>query len=256
MAEYIFVDENHVILTDEQARDALKRTNDSQYLSDGQGVVKVPKERWNVAQSFERNYWLEQSVGATEDRNEDHRSNFDGYSAVRQLHFSHAIELGCGPFTNLRLIAGACRVDSCTLLDPLAGEYQKHPNHTYDDRRLKIRGSWLDRLLAKNVLLRAARRVLRRFWPGSLTTTIPVKRLLACPIEEMPLDCAYDLIVIINVIEHCFDIDRVFENILRIAKPGAVLIFADRYYDHATVAPNGLRGLATTRVTRCWSTAA
>jgi SAM-dependent methyltransferase len=52
----------------------------------------------------------------------------------------------------------------------------------------------------------------------------------------MPTDTQYDLIVLINVIEHCYDIERVFESIRAIARENAVLVFGDRYYEHARVA--------------------
>jgi SAM-dependent methyltransferase len=136
----------------------------------------------------------------------------------------------------LRLIATTCRVARCTLLDPLIDSYLGHPNHTYDREWLRSDASRLSRVLGKNRPLRAVRRVLRALWPASLGTKTPVDRLLATSIEDMPVEGTYDLIVIINVIEHCYDIDRVFGNILKIAKPGAILVFADRYYDHETVA--------------------
>lgn len=236
MTEYFYLDEHHNILTDDQARDALQKTNDSKYLSDGQGVVRVPKERWHVAQDFERRFWLEKSFSATEDRNSDHLQHFDGYRVLRGLHFDHAIELGCGPFTNLRLIASQCDVKQCTLLDPLIESYQDHPNHTYCARWLRTGATSLDHFLSANILLRAVRRGLRRLLPRSLEKRVRVDRLLACPIEEMPLDTKHDMIVIINVIEHCYDIQQVFENIRRISMPGAMLVFADRYYDHQLVA--------------------
>jgi SAM-dependent methyltransferase len=64
---------------------------------------------------------------------------------------------------------------------------------------------------------------------------IPISTFLSTPIEEMPTNGKYDLIVIINVIEHCYDINLVFDNIIKIASPNAILVFHDKYYDHQQV---------------------
>ncbi|MBK8020936.1 MAG: hypothetical protein IPK19_05770 [Chloroflexi bacterium] len=48
----------------------------------------------------------------------------------------------------------------------------------------------------------------------------------------MPIDDHYDLTVIINVIEHCFDIDQVFQHSCRQRQ---VLRFSDKYYTHDEV---------------------
>lgn len=236
MTDYFFLDENHNILTDEKARSAHHQRNDAAYLSNGFGVVKVPRERWQVAQEFERRFWMEKSTTAKEDRNEDHLRNFDGYAALRGKHFRHAIELGCGPFTNLRLIAPLCRIDRCTLLDPLIESYLHHEHNTYDINWLRSETNQLNEFLGKHIALRAVRRCVRKLWPQSLRKMTRVDQLLPCPIEELPSEMKYDLIVIINVIEHCYDIHQVFERIRAIAQPGAMLVFADRYYDHSVVA--------------------
>jgi len=105
-SEYHFTDENTQMHKGEEARQLLAEVNDAAYLSDGQGVVKVPEERWQTAQRFERKGWMEHWVGAADDRNYDHMRRFDGYRALQGRSFDHAIELGCGPFTNARLRNG------------------------------------------------------------------------------------------------------------------------------------------------------
>ncbi|HKV40727.1 MAG TPA: class I SAM-dependent methyltransferase [Blastocatellia bacterium] len=236
MTDYFYLDETHKILTGPEAREALSHQNDAQYLTDGQGVVRVPLSRWETAQQFERRYWMEMNPDAKEDRNEDHFQYFEGFSVLRGRQFDHAIELGCGPFTNLRLIAQVCSVKECTLLDPLVETYLTHPNRTYDQHLLHSETNPLYHALGKSKPLRAGRRVLRKLWPASLKMTTKIGRLLPCAIEDMPVDRTYDLIVIINVIEHCYDVQRVFENVRALAHPGTVLVFADRYYSHETVA--------------------
>lgn len=49
-------------------------------------------------------------------------------------------------------------------------------------------------------------------------------------IEEFQTDYRFDLILMINVIEHCFDTSKVFEKILQIAKNRAIFVFHERYY--------------------------
>ena len=50
--------------------------------------------------------------------------------------------------------------------------------------------------------------------PVTVSGSVPIGRLVASPIEEMPLDRKYDLVVMENVIEHCYDAELVFANIL------------------------------------------
>ena len=59
--------------------------------------------------------------------------------------------------------------------------------------------------------------------------------LIPTSIEEMPTDGKYDLIIIINVIEHCYDINLVFDNILKISSPNTILVFHDKYFDNQQV---------------------
>ena len=68
--------------------------------------MKVDATRWQEAQRFERKTWMEQNLGAVDDRNEFHKQEFGGYQAIAGRTFENVIELGCGLlFTNLRLIA-------------------------------------------------------------------------------------------------------------------------------------------------------
>jgi SAM-dependent methyltransferase len=236
MEKKIFLDETHRVLTGEEAEAALRQRNDAPFLNPDKGVVRVSKERWDAAQRFERDYWLEKSSGCDDDRNHEHYRHFDGYSALRGKTFEDAIELGCGPFTNLRLISQECAIRRCTLLDPLLEQYARHSKRTYDERWLHSKHNRLYRRLGSARPARALRRLLGVVAPGWLRGKTPVRRLLPCPIEEMPLDHTYDLIVLINVIEHCYDLDLIFDNILKIARPNALLVFSDKYYDREKIA--------------------
>jgi hypothetical protein len=231
--QFWFVDATGRVLRGEEARVALEHKNDAEFLTEHNGIVSVPQTRWKEAQEFEQKYWLER-VSTRDDRNEDHAAEFAGYGAIRNRTFSHAIELGCGPFTNLRIISSGCFIQSCSLLDPLIGSYLDMPNCRYNQQALHCDGT-LMRKLAANLPLRIIRRGLRQIAPQVLrrgVQDIPIKRLVASSIEDMQTDgLTCDLIVIINVIEHCYDIHRVFENIKRIAATNAILVFADKYYE-------------------------
>jgi SAM-dependent methyltransferase len=64
---------------------------------------------------------------------------------------------------------------------------------------------------------------------------IPIRRLYAEPIEEMPTQAKYDLLVMVNVLEHCYDAPQVFRNILEIITRGGILVFHDKLYQHDQV---------------------
>jgi SAM-dependent methyltransferase len=212
MAEAWFVDEHINILRGPDAEAAVRARSDAQYLVEGEGVTRIPLERWKIAQTFERTGWMEKWRGAGDDRNLDHAAEFNGYRTLfagmdgKPRHYARAVELGCGPFTNLRVIADVVPTDRVTLLDPLAESYLQLPKCRYTRDTLKTHAG----------------------------KTVPVDRLLACPIEQMPADVgAFDLVVMMNVIEHCYDVRTIFDKILSITRPGSVFVFHDAMYDPA-----------------------
>ena len=234
MAKYIHIDSEVRIRTDEEAERALQSENDRGFLSESQGVVRVPLSRWRTAQSTERKHWMTLGIGSSNDRNDEHFQNFDCYRALLGQTFGSAIELGCGPFTNLRLIADVCRVTRCTLLDPLIETYLTHPNCAYTREYLAIENT-----RAPALARRLRRKLLRHLpflrKPARSLHQIPITRLLSCPIEEMPQEESWELLVIVNVIEHCYDLAAVFAKILAGLKPGGVLVFHEPLFDHAVV---------------------
>ncbi|HSY49357.1 MAG TPA: methyltransferase domain-containing protein [Thermoanaerobaculia bacterium] len=234
--QYLYVDEELHILTGEDAARALRERSDASYLDPREGVVRVPKQRWQQAQRYERDTWMVANAEATDDRNTAHSDGFESYAVLEGRKFEHAVELGCGPFTNLRLIAGHCTIAHCSLLDPLIDDYLKHPHCTYDHHGLRIGEKRLNAILGSTPPGRALRRVFRAVAPGILTHRIPVEALLPMPIEEMPARSAYDLVVILNVLEHCYDATAIFDRILAILKPGGVFVFHDKLFTPAEAA--------------------
>ena len=234
----LHIDDDIQILTDEAAKEALAKDNDASFVSEEQGITHVPLDRWQKAQRAERKHWMVRGLHVSNDRNDDHMTLFDDYATLRDRHFQHALEMGCGPFTNLSLIGTVCEIDDVTLLDPLIESYLSHPFCNYTHEKFFLR--------RQNPIDLFMRRVLGRIAPSLYKTlarnliprkTIPVRGLIATPIETMPRsDTPYDLIVIINVIEHCYDIDRVFQQIVDNLAPGGILVFHDKYYSHDAVA--------------------
>jgi hypothetical protein len=209
----VFISEQREIFTADAASERLRTKNDSRYLDDSRGVVRVDRARWEEAQRYERLTWMRDFGHVGDDRNHAHAAAFDGYAAIRGRRFDRAIELGCGPFTNLRLIGGVASLASVDLLDPLIESYLTLDRCTYARGELTL----------------------------DTGGTVPIARRVAAPIEEFEPTRPYALTVMINVIEHCFDAARLFDRVLACAAaPGSTLVFHDRYY-HAEALRASLR---------------
>ncbi|MDK2977675.1 MAG: hypothetical protein PWP52_389 [Bacteroidales bacterium] len=105
MKTNFFIDEKINILTGDKAVDAQKKENDKKFLDDKKGVYKVSLERWQKAQACEKNHWFVRGIKSENDRNDYHQKQFDDYKSIKNLSFRNALEIGCGPFTNLRIIS-------------------------------------------------------------------------------------------------------------------------------------------------------
>ena len=189
----VYVNQDIEVFYDEKATDLLFKNNDKKYLTN-EGIIKVDKERWEQAQKYEKKTWMHSCLDSNDDRNFEHRVRFNNYDSLKSYKFENVIELGCGPFTNLRIILQDIKtVKKISLLDPLIKEYLKHPNCSYKD--------------------------------GVLLGT-PVK-IINSPIEEfVPIE-KYDLVVMNNVLEHCYDIPKIFNIITSLLNDRGVFVFAD-----------------------------
>jgi len=187
----IFINPLHEVFTGKEAEEKIKETNDQQFLTND-GVLSVPIERWATAQQFEEGYWLNVAVNAKEDRNYDHMNRFNNYEVLKGKKFNSVIEIGCGPFSlNSKLIFQKIETDNInnlTLLDPLIYKYTMHPNCGYKNDNVKMINS---------------------------------------SIEEFETDETYDLVIMVNVIEHCFDFNKVFEVIDNIFQKKGVFVFSE-----------------------------
>jgi SAM-dependent methyltransferase len=210
----IHVDENVTVRTDEEANIAFLKENDIAFFEDNKGIVKVTKERWEKAQRTERKHWMEIGKESKDDRNIYHKEKFDNYNSIKNSVFNNALEVGCGPFTNLRIVGDFCKINACSLNDPLINSYLTHTNCAYTNNNLILdsgreKKSFLDKFFRKK---------------------IKIKKLYDCAFEDIESAEKFDLIVIINVIEHCYDLDIFFSKILSLLADNGVLIFEDKLY--------------------------
>jgi SAM-dependent methyltransferase len=204
----------------------------------GRGVVSVPESRWKRAQAAERMHWFtgeNQSKRLADDRNLQHFRRFDGYSILRGRNFSRALEIGSGAFTNLRLIGRLCSIKAATLVDPLNEEYEGHRgSYLIEDRLVTVPPS---SMVAKvwPLLPKRLKKVAAKFF-GAVR---PVE-LLSIPAEQHAAKGSFDLVVSVNVLEHCMDANVVLRNAVDALKPGGILVFADKATPEKSVLP-GLR---------------
>ena len=178
-----------------------------------QKLSAVDKDRWKRAQDWELAFWRREqhktgvkgtalrvlrpalqavrSKRATgDDWNGWWRDQFDGYDFLPK-HLGDYIELGCGPYTNTRLVIRGHTADRVVCSDPLADEY------------VKFRGRWLAEAARKGKI-----------------------EIDAHAIEDEPFPPgSFDVVVIINVLDHVMDADACMRVAIGLLKPGGYLIF-------------------------------
>jgi ubiquinone/menaquinone biosynthesis C-methylase UbiE len=173
---------------------------------------ETTEEVWQEAQKWEESHWINaQRERAKFGKNwiwrflslfnvvPKHRgddwntwwmSQFDNYSFL-PAEVSNVIEVGCGPYTNVRLMQERCKMHHLVLSDPLIQTYAKF----------------------------------------KLTFVSDMHKKVACaldyhPLEELPYkDANFDLAVMINVLDHVRDANACMENLYRVVKPGGIVVF-------------------------------
>jgi SAM-dependent methyltransferase len=170
-------------------------------------VLSVPHERWLQAQRWEGDLWKNtnrplrnaakrvlQQLGLRrrevgDDWNHWWAERLDQYQFVPS-QIENAIEFGCGPYTNLRLISNRRTIDHAYCSDPLLQTY------------LKFRYTWLSESYRKQRVL-----------------------VDDHPIEQCPFASDFfDLVVLINVLDHVRDASECLRQAVRVTKPGGILI--------------------------------
>jgi hypothetical protein len=151
-------------------------------------VVRVSQERWQQAQAWELHLWrhsdrlripalLLRTLGwrregleAGDDWNEWWAARFGHYRTL-PTSIPAAIELGCGPYTNMRIICRGRQINRAYCSDPLVRHYAG------------FRWGWLSRAYRQCKIL-----------------------IDDHPAEELPFaDGVFDLTVMINVLDHVRD---------------------------------------------------
>jgi len=196
MSDPIWVGSLDDIRHGEAALAAIKEQSDVDRWVDGQGIIQVDRNRWEAAQKFERQGWMNAWASDSDDRSREHHQLFDGYNAVPP-NLGNILEVGCGPFTQTRTILSARSATSITLQDPLINDYLHHRHCSYTNRRLH----------------------------DIPVTLVPMMLEYFTPPEE------FDTVVCINVLEHTMDVKVCLQHMLAALKPGGILIFGERIYD-------------------------
>jgi SAM-dependent methyltransferase len=174
----------------------------------------VSEQRWQQAQVWELQFWDRQNVRppwwkralrpvlvavglreplerpAFDDRNLWWQHQFDDYSMLPKT-IPRLCELGCGPYTNTRLIIQNRSVETIVCSDPLASVYATYPS------------AWLA----------------TAYREGRVT-------LDSHPAEECPFpDEDFSVVAMINVLDHVRDAKRCLEQAHRITATGGLFVF-------------------------------
>jgi SAM-dependent methyltransferase len=177
---------------------------------------RIEADRWRAAQAAELELWqraqqkhglrrlvwplarpILRLVGSRKVTGDDWNlwwaSQFDDYAFLPR-HLGEFIELGCGPYTNTRLIVRGRETSRIVCSDPLAAEY------------VHFHGRWLAEAHKRGFV-----------------------EIDDHPIEEIPFpDESFDVVVMINVLEHVRDADACMEKAAALTKPGGWLIVSSR----------------------------
>ncbi len=179
--------------------------------------LSVSLERWQQAQEWEGAYWRAQhpsrprllttplkkltakvldklgpgtdQPSAGDDWNHWWAGQFEHYQCLPHT-FDNVIELGAGPYTNIRVILEDRTASHVICSDPLVNEY------------LRFKGQWLAKM-----------------WQDGKV------HVDDHPLEECPFASDYfDLVVVINVLDHCRDSLACIRQAARITKPKGYLV--------------------------------
>jgi SAM-dependent methyltransferase len=187
-------------------------------------TAKVTAERWNEAQKWELELWQKAQVkrgwnrlvwpvaapilrrmdaerAFGDDWNRWWRARFDGYRFL-PASLGQCVELGCGPYTNIRLMLAGRDADRVVCSDPLVRSY------------ITFRGRWLAGAHAAALV------------------EIDDQPIEACTLPSR----GFDLVVMINVLDHVQDARVCLEKAVDLCKPGGILVLGQDLSDERDVA--------------------
>ena len=183
----------------------------------------VDPERWKQAQKWELAFWAREQrrrgwkrliaplvmpvlarLGDRRATGDDDNiwwaEQLDGYRFLPES-LGHYIELGCGPYTNTRLIMRGRSIERVVCSDPLASEY------------LKFKWRWLATAASKGTVV-----------------------VDSHPIEDLPFAPeSFSTVVLINVLDHVQDAELCMQTALGLLKPGGYFVFGQDLADPETV---------------------
>lgn len=182
-------------------------------------VRHVSRARWQEAQQWELEFWkgaqrkhgwkrivwplaapalraLNWSRAWGDDWNRWWRDQFDGYSFL-PAHLGDCVELGCGPYTNIRLVLEGRTADRVVCSDPLVRSY------------LGFQGRWL-----------------------AHAHEVGLVEVDDHPIEETAFPPeSFDLVVMINVLDHVHDADACMEKAISLVREGGSFVLGQDLSD-------------------------
>lgn len=189
-------------------------------------ILNVSEKRWLDAQDFERNLWIQNNQRNSylrifskfirgiknpkmlfnyfkyhdfycgDDWNYWWMEQFENYRTLPK-YFEKALEVGCGPFTNIRLISKCCKINKIYCCDPLIYVYKS------------FNLTWLSSQILKNRI-----------------------KISSNKCENLKFDNNYfDLVVCINVLDHVQDVEKCLKEIARVVKRGGFIIFGQDLSD-------------------------
>lgn len=125
---------------------------------------------------------------------------FDNYKVLPQ-RFGKALEVGCGPYSNIRLLARLRQMDEIVCTDPLMDIYKT------------FKMTWVTEMFKKG----------------------KIKALTGmCEKIDFP-DATFDLVVCNNVLDHVLDAEKGLLEMARVLKPGGYFVFAQDLTDKEAI---------------------
>lgn len=182
-------------------------------------VRRVSADRWRAAQRWELDFWtqgqrkrgwkriawpimapvlraLNWRRAWGDDWNHWWKARFDSYRFL-PTRLGDCVELGCGPYTNIRVILEGREADRVVCSDPLAPSY------------VTFRGRWLANAYASDAI-----------------------EIDDHPIEETPFPPAsFDLVVMINVLDHVRDADACMQKAVALVRPEGYFVIGQDLSD-------------------------
>ena len=189
-------------------------------------IMTVPEERWSNAQEFERDIWVKSNQRncylklllkfaravrkptmllnylkyrdffCGDDWNYWWMREFESYRKLPRSA-ERALEVGCGPYTNIRLISQKCKIKEIYCCDPLI--------YTYTTFKL----TWLSAKFSRNRI-----------------------KVFDYKCEKMKFgDDYFDLVICINVLDHVQNAEKCLKEMLRMTQKGGVIVLGQDLSD-------------------------